>query len=152
MDVDLITVDKPDALARVLADMPADRAVYIDSPGTNPFNDQECADLEAFVTCADIEPVFVCQAGIDPVESVEIAERFATLRPTRMLATRLDLARRLGGLITAVEATRLAFSDVCITPHVAHGVSALNPVALARLMLRDPTNPDTRSDIRKAMP
>ena len=152
MNVELITVDRPDTLAEALRGLPPGQAVYIDSPGTNPFNDQELADLEAFVTCADIEPVFVSPAGIDPVESVEIAERFATLRPARLLATRLDLARRLGGLITAVEASRLAYSDVGITPHVAHGVNALNPVALARLMLRDPTNPDSRSDIRKAAP
>jgi flagellar biosynthesis protein FlhF len=152
MNVDLITADKPDALTRALADLPADQAVYIDSPGTNPFNDQERADLEAFIAGADIEPVFVCPAGIDPVESVDIAEGFAALRPKRLLATRLDLARRLGGLVTAAEATRLAYCDVGITPHVAHGVSALNPVALARLLLRDPTNPDSRSDIRKANP
>jgi len=151
MDVELITVDRPEALARAVQDLPPAAAVYIDSPGTNPFSDQELADLKAFVTCADIEPVLVCPAGIDPVESVEIAEQFATLKPRRLLATRLDLARRLGGLITAVEATRLAYCDAGTTPHVAHGVSALNPVNLARILLRDPTSPESRSELRKAI-
>ncbi len=150
MNIILITVDQPKALAEAIRVLPDDAAVFIDTPGTNPFQQQELEDLKAFVQCADIEPVLLCPAGVDPVESVEIAELFATLKPKRLLATRLDLARRLGGLVTAVEATDLNFSDAGVTPFVAHGISALNPVSLARLLLRDPTNPDTRSNLRKA--
>ena len=52
-----------------------------------------------------------------------------------MVATRVDLARRLGGLLSAAHAGRLAFAEVSITPQIAEGLTAINPIALARLLL-----------------
>ncbi len=65
-----------------------------------------------------------------------------------MITTRIDQTRRLGSLLTAAHAGGLAIADAGVTPHVAHGLTALNPVSLARLLCRDPDvarepDPDT---------
>ena len=60
---------------------------------------------------------------------------FAGLGVTRMLVTRLDAARRLGGVLSAAAAGNFSFSDVGVTPHIVQGLNPLNPVALARIIL-----------------
>ena len=56
----------------------------------------------------------------------------------RVLVTRLDLTRRFGSVLAAVYESRLTFCDVSITSKVADGLTPLNPVALARLMMPEP--------------
>jgi flagellar biosynthesis protein FlhF len=82
--------------------------------------------------------VLVLPAGGDAREAAEAAAAFTALRPTRIIVTRLDCARRFGGLLAAAENGRLAFTEAGTTAQIAHGLTALNPVAIARLLLRDP--------------
>ena len=69
---------------------------------------------------------------------------FADLGATRLLVTRLDMARRLGGILAAADAARLSFSDVSITPNIAEGITPINPVSLARLIM--PHTDETTDD------
>jgi flagellar biosynthesis protein FlhF len=69
------------------------------------------------------------------MEAAEIAAGFAAIGARRLLATRLDIARRLGGLLSAAEVPGASFTEVSINPHVADGLSPINPVSLARLLL-----------------
>jgi flagellar biosynthesis protein FlhF len=55
-----------------------------------------------------------------------------------MIATQLDSTRRLGAILTAAQGGNLAFSLVSISPSIAQGLTALNPMSLARVLLRDP--------------
>lgn len=64
-----------------------------------------------------------------------MAEAFAAAGATRLLATRLDLTRRLGGVLAAAEAGDLMFCDVSVNPHVANGLFPVSPEALAQLIL-----------------
>ena len=98
------------------------------------------ADIRAFIDAADAEPVFVLAAGGDPAEAAEAAEAFAALGARRMIVTQVDLARRLGGILAAADTASLAFAGISISPFVAQGVGSLNPVSLARLILRDPAS------------
>ena len=52
-----------------------------------------------------------------------------------MIATRLDVARRLGALLAAADVGRLAFAGVTAGPHAAEAVGPLSPLSLARLLL-----------------
>jgi len=112
-----------------------DQAVIIDSPGANPFNAAEMAEIAAAAEAVHAEPVLLMPAGLDVADSAEIAEAFAGIGAGRMICTRVDLARRLGGLLSAAQAGRLAFAEVSVTPQIADGLTPLNPVALARLLL-----------------
>ena len=137
LDQPVETIETPGALREAAAPRPGE-SVIIDTPGTNPFNDEELSDLKAFVDAAGAEPVLVIPAGGDAAESADMAAIFARLAVRRLIATRLDASRRFGGVLAAAEAGGLALSDVGVSPFVAQGLHALNPVSLARLLLKDP--------------
>lgn len=113
------------------------RAVFIDGPAANPFDQADMLRLAQFVA-AGVEPVLVLPAGGDPAEAAEIALAFAGLGLRRLIATRLDSSRRLGGLLAAGDAANLQFTQAGFTPAVADGLRQFEPTSLARLLLRDP--------------
>ncbi len=123
------------SLGKLLADGAGADLTLIDSPGLNPFSAPDMAYLRTLCDCAEVEPVLVLSAGGDPVECWDIARAFAEVGATRLLATRLDMTRRLGGVLAAAEAGKLKFCDVTINPHVADGLCPITPISLARLIL-----------------
>lgn len=112
----------------------------IDSTGANPFDDEDMRRLEAFVAATGAEPLLVLPAGMDADEAADMARAFATLGANRLVVTRLDTARRLGGLLAAADAADLHLSDVGTGPHLADGLAPLNPLALARLLAAAPAD------------
>ncbi len=144
LGVQLECATTPAELARVVSADGASDAVFVDSFAVNPFAGPEMARLGDFIAASGAEPVVVLPAGLDAIEAADIAEAFADLGVARLITTRIDQARRLGSVLTAAFAGGLAIADAGVTPHVAHGLTALNPVCLARLLCRDPdaANPD----------
>lgn len=133
--------------ARTLEDLQSataaarDRAVIIDTAGTNPFDEDAVDAVGLAAKSIGAEPVLVLAAGGDAVEAAEIASAFADVSCARMIATRIDLTRRLGSLLAAADAGRLAFSDVSITPEIANGLSRLETAMLANLLVGMPAKP-----------
>lgn len=123
-----------DAITAVHLSEP-DALTLIDSAGVNPFDRDQVADLERLISAAPAEFVLVLPAGTDVEEAAETARIFGRLGAKRLLVTRLDAARRLGSILVAAEAADLAFCDLSTRPHVADGLSPINPVGLARLLL-----------------
>lgn len=125
-----------DAEALATAAQAADAGeIYIDTAGANPYDDDELEALRTLVRAARAEPFLVLPAGGDVMEAADLARAFASVGARRMIATRLDMTRRFGSLLAAAAAGQLAFADVGISPFVADGLAAVNPVSLARLML-----------------
>lgn len=135
LKIDLHRADGALALSEAVAARVPGETVLIDSPGANPFDEAEMAALEALVDAAGAEPVLVLAAGADAIDSAETAKAFASLGAERLLATKLDAARRLGGLLAAADAGRLRFCNVSHTANVGKGLSPINPISLARLLL-----------------
>lgn len=135
LKLDLATAAGPATLARLLASN-GTRRTLIDSPGINPYDPAERTRLESLIRAASAEPVLVLAAGIDAFEAAEIATIFARLGVRRVLFTRLDAARRLGGLLAAAAAGGFGLANAAVTPHIADGLEPITPVALARLFLR----------------
>lgn len=109
--------------------------ILIDTGGTNPFELDDMRRQASLLEAGTIEPVLVMAAGGDAEESAEIARCFAVLGVQRLFPTRLDVARRLGGLISAVGRSGIAFSDASNTPMVANGIITLSAQSLATLLL-----------------
>lgn len=109
--------------------------VFIDTAGYNPFAPDEMRDLARLITAGDIEPVMVLPAGADADESGEMGRIYATLGVRSVLPTRLDIARRLGGLLGAAHHGGLIFADASNTPKVAEGLIGLTPRRLAHLLM-----------------
>lgn len=123
-------------------------ARLIDTEGVNPFDPYDMARLTETVRINDVEPVLVLPAGGDPYESEDIAAAFQAIGARRMIVTRLDTARRLGGLLAGAGAG-LAFSLAGASPVIADGLHPLTPAALARLLLSDPDQATDLNDDRK---
>lgn len=142
----LIRAGTPEELATALAEGAEGSAWIIDSPATGPFQSAALADLRGFLDAVDAEPVAVLAAGGDAQECADAARAFADLGVRRLIATQLDVARRTGGILNAAHAAVLAFAGASVSPYVAQGIATLNPVSLARTLLRDPATPAAVQD------
>lgn len=112
--------------------------VLIDTAGTNPHDPDDMARIARLMDAGSIEPLLAMTAGVDADESAEIARSFALLGVRRMISTRLDVARRLGGLLSAAQKGGMSFCDISFTPRVTDGVTAMTPATLSEFLI----NPD----------
>lgn len=149
LGVDLIEAADAGALAAAVADAPG--PVTIDTAGINPFVPDDLAMLAELVAASGGEPVLVLAAGGDPMESVDQAFAFAGLGVGRLFATKLDLARRIGGVLAAADAVGLALCDAGASHQVAEGLIPLTSAALTRFILPHAVaaspSPLTREDV-----
>jgi len=81
----------------------------------------------------------VLPAGGDAAESAELAAALAGTGATLLIATRLDVARRLGGILAAAAAG-LALAEAGIGPGAADGLVPLTPDLLAARLQRSADN------------
>ncbi|MEE8247476.1 MAG: GTPase [Alphaproteobacteria bacterium] len=151
LKVPLTTADTPAELGQALTSHRQGAATFVDTPGTNVFNPREFDDLRDFSDGLGLDIVLVLAAGGDSVEAAELAEAFATLGPGRLIVTRLDVSRRLGVLLAAADAAQLTLGEAGASPFVGQGLTPLDPSALARLLMGDPTMPHARSECDKAV-
>lgn len=155
LKIQLLAAATPPELAAILSrrDEPlADGPVLIDTAGANPFIGGDIARLCELVDIAAAEAVLVLPAGGDAMEMMDTAAAFAPLRVRRLLATRLDAVRRLGGLLAAVDAGRTSFCDGGISHRVADSLVPLNPVALSRAILPHAGEKPSSSPFSEAFP
>ncbi|MBT5082359.1 MAG: GTP-binding protein [Rhodospirillaceae bacterium] len=139
LQLPMTAVDTPEGLHGAIISQP-DQSILIDTPGTNPYNDEEMSDLSRFIDIADVDPVLVFPAGINAQDASEMAAAYSRLGCSIMIATQLDGVRRLGAILSAAQGGNLAFSVVSISASIAQGLTPLNPMSLARVLLRDPEN------------
>jgi flagellar biosynthesis protein FlhF len=139
LKIELISARGPETLQRAIADCQGSYdIIFVDSPGLNPFKQNDLDYLAAMVEAANVEPILVLAAGSDPVEAAEIGEAFGSVGATRLLATRLDTTRRLGSILAAAESAPLMFCDVSASARVVNGVTAITPAIMARMILPVP--------------
>ncbi|GAB6054637.1 AAA family ATPase [Magnetospira thiophila] len=135
LGLDVNLADTPEALRTMLTDAPPGSGVIIDTPGSNPYGDGDMERLMALIRATDTAPTLVLGAGGDALEAADMAAAFARLGCERALFTRLDMTRRLGSLLTSTHGGGLKFSNLSTTPRADDGLSAVTPVALARLIV-----------------
>ncbi len=124
--------------------------ILIDTGGISCYDEQELADLAALVIAAKAEAILVMAAGTDSAEMSDTAMKFASIGAKKMIVTRLDTTRRYGGVLTAADNAGLKFSYASVSSSVAKGLHALNPVNLARLIIRDPSDQAVSNEFDKA--
>jgi len=135
MNIDLKKAANPKQLRDCLEHFSHADQIFIDTGGLNPFESEEMRNLARMISMGDISPILAMPAGTDAEECGEIARIYATLGVTSMIPTRLDISRRLGGLLSAAHYGGLIFADASKTPKVADGLIALTPQSLARLLM-----------------
>jgi flagellar biosynthesis protein FlhF len=125
LGVSLVVASHPATLARALQHRQGGAPVLIDSSGVNPFDPAQTASITALTEAAGAIPVMVLPAGQDPLESAEQAAAFAATGVRHFIPTRLDLARRLGSVISATVAGGMMLSEAGTGPGAINGLTKL---------------------------
>lgn len=149
MDIELMTAETPKDLKECLLKAGGADQIVIDTAGVNPFQPEGVRDLARLIGAAEITPLLVLPAGTDADESGEIARVFSTIGTQVLLPTRIDVARRLGSLLSAAHHGSMAFADASDTAQVADGLTPLSAARLAQLLMPSPVrNRNLRQPVR----
>jgi len=122
-------------LQRAVARADKGAMVLIDTIGTNPLAPGDLRQLRELIVAVAADPVLVMAAGGDANESAELAAAYAEAGARRLIATKLDVARRYGGILAAADAGKLSFAGFGTSPEIATGLAAPRADRLCRLFL-----------------
>lgn len=147
LELNLRTAGNIEALSLLLGDHGgttnrtdrSSRPCFIDTASVNPFDSAEFTALKKLTdgarVVADAEPVLVLSAAGDARLLSETATHFAGLGVRRLVATQVDLSRRLGGVLAAADRAGLALAQISVTPYLVRGLAPMNAPVCARLIL-----------------
>lgn len=148
LKIDLKKAKNAQSLRGLLAEMRGYDQIFIDTQGINPFNRDDMKQAGILMGAADMEGILVMPCGMDAEESGEMARCFAPLEITQMMPTRVDMARRLGGILTAATYANMSLTDAGNTPKVAEGFMELTPQSLAKLLMPGSYRRDNTSGLK----
>ncbi len=109
--------------------------ILIDTGGLSPFDPHEMKELARLLRITDMNSVLVLPGGGDAEESGEMALTFELLGVKKILPTRLDFARRLGGVMSAADRGGLAFAGASHTHRIPDGILDITPEIFADLLM-----------------
>lgn len=135
LSLPLSVAGTPGSLAKALARGTPGQPVLVDMPGCDPFDDAGARRHAALAKAARGTPVLVLPAGLDAEEAAEIARAYHLLGCRHLLPTRLDAARRLGGVLAAAAAADLMLTEAGTGQDVAAGLTRLDAEWLAGWMM-----------------
>ncbi len=134
LGISLVVACHPVTLGRALTRRMPDVPVLVDTPGSDPFDAAQVEGLTALAATSGAEMVVVLPAGLDPGEAEDLAHAYAAAGARLLVATRIDLARRLGGVVAAAGAG-LALAEAGVGPGAADGLQPITPEWLAARLL-----------------
>jgi len=136
LGINLIVACHPVTLGRALVRCGKAAPVLIDTAGSDPFDPAQADELAALSATASAALVLVLPGGMDPAEAADLAGAYAAAGASTLVATRLDLTRRLGSILAAASAGRLALTEAGIGPGAADGLVPLTPAFLAERLMQ----------------
>lgn len=135
MDIPMVLCQSGKELAAALDQFEDMDYVYIDTPGVNPFDPKSLKILVKLIAAGGIEPVLVLPAALDAYESEDLARIYATLGVEILIPTRIDMARRYGGLLAAAHSGNLSFAETGIAQAVVDGLTETTPKRFASYLI-----------------
>lgn len=142
LGLDLVVASQPVALARALARRQSGAPVLIDMPGGSPFNRAQSDELAAMTSTANARIAVVLPAGLDPSEAFETASAYAETGAEYLVATRLDVARRIGCVLAAAK-SGLVLVEAGVGDGAADGLVPMTAALLAARLLTVPALQET---------
>jgi flagellar biosynthesis protein FlhF len=134
LGISLIVACHPVTLGRALTRRQHAAPVLVDTAGCDPFDAAQVEELTVLAATADAAMVLVLPAGLDPAEAADQAGAYVASGARLLVATRLDLARRLGGILAAAS-SGLALTEAGVGPGAADGLLPITPAWLAARLL-----------------
>lgn len=138
LGLNLLVASQPAALRKALDRRREGAPVLIDAPGVDLFDPTQRAALAELAGATGARMALVLPAGMDPAEAADIAAAHAAQGVDLLVATKLDVARRIGSVLAAGEAG-LALAEAGIGPGAADGLVPMTPDLLSRRLLKLPT-------------
>lgn len=135
MKINLQKAETPKQIKERLSEIKNVDQIIIDTAGVNPFDPESIKLLARMIAAAECDPVLVIPAGMDADESGEIARVFQMVGARSMISTRIDVARRLGSVLSAAHLGGLNLAEVSNTAKVADGLSPLSAKRLVHLLM-----------------
>lgn len=105
--------------------------ILIDTAGADPFDVHAVRSLYRLTRLTPMEVILVLPAGHDIDETIEVAKAFAMLGISRILPTRVDIARRMGGILGAALKTGMSLCGMAMGANAAGGITSLTADDLA---------------------
>ena len=141
LSLPLLVATDPITLARALTHRRNGAPVLIDTASIVPYEAAQAEELIKLAAAADAQLAMVLPAGLDPAESADLAVAYAACGALHLIATRLDVTRRLGGVLAAAAACGLPLNEAGIGPGAADGLIPFTPSLLAaRLIVSEGAN------------
>lgn len=131
LGIELVVANHPGTLVRALERRRPGAPVLIDTAGMDPRDPAERAALDGLIAAAGASVALVLAGNGHPLEGAELAAAFAEAGANLLVATRLDQTRRLGPILIAADAGRLAFAEAGIGSGAADGLVPLTSSFLA---------------------
>ncbi|MEL6257596.1 MAG: flagellar biosynthesis protein FlhF-like protein [Pseudomonadota bacterium] len=133
----LIAAD-PDQLFNVLARQTIDSPrLVIDMPAIAPFDHEDIARLADLVAAIDAEPVLVLSAEGHAEDLADAATAFREAGVRRAILTKLDIVRRRGGVVAALQSSGTALSHLSASPFIGGGLVPAAANRLADLLVEE---------------
>ncbi|MEL6285234.1 MAG: flagellar biosynthesis protein FlhF-like protein [Pseudomonadota bacterium] len=113
------------------------RRCVVDLPAIVASDPEDMMRLTDLVNAVDAEPVLVISAEGHPDDLAQAARAYAQAGVRRAIVTKLDVARRRGGVVAALSGAGIAFSHLSVTPFIGGGLVPSGPARLAALLTED---------------
>ncbi|MDD3288712.1 MAG: GTPase [Alphaproteobacteria bacterium] len=139
LKINLIEIEDAHALKDAMEIKPPEAFALIDTPGRNPFITSEKQQLQSLITACDGEAILVMPADMDALEAIDMAQEFKSIGASSLLFTRLDMTRRLGGILRTAFETRMPLANYSLSHKVTEPPQPFNPITLAKLVLPQQT-------------
>ncbi len=140
MKLELIVCESAASLADGILAVPEADIIIVDNGGYNPYDMDDMQELVGLFKATGglnaVDAIFVLPAGYDAVDAGELARVYGKLGVKRMIATRLDVSRRLGGTIAAVYHGGMQLLALSDTAHVADGLVPVTAAVLAERLIK----------------
>lgn len=109
--------------------------IFLDTVGRSQRNEHDLAELSAILKAANADEVHLTLTPSTSFSTlVEIAERFGSLNPNRLLFTKIDEARAHGSILNLVHRMRLPVSYLTNGQTVPDDLMVAEPSHLASLI------------------
>ena len=136
IDLPLLVVSSPEELPAALEQFAEFDLVLIDTAGRSPHDDRQLEELKQLVTAASPDDICLVLSLASGAKSLRAtADRFAAVRPTSLILTKLDEAAGCGGLLSVSRDIAIPISYFTLGQEVPRDIEPANACRAARLVL-----------------
>ncbi|MCH9844966.1 MAG: AAA family ATPase [Alphaproteobacteria bacterium] len=127
-----------DKLGYILSSLAEEEVAIIDTPGINPFRQDDLSILKQLIDNQNIVTVLVFSTLIDTQAGIDIAEALSKRVETHhLIVTGEDIDRRLGRVLAIAEQQQLRLAHYSPRAEIVDGLADFSAAKLSELLLAD---------------